>query len=70
MELPPGLERIKQENPRNLTSAQLEARKNAIEEQMTKYPNLSPTWVQWLWNYLSTKTEEECEELVNAGELK
>lgn len=66
----PGLQRHVEENPLNLTNHELEERKLAIEEQMKKHPNISPQWVEWLWNFLHSHTEQECIDMVNAGELK
>ena len=65
-----GLKRHEAENPLNLTNVELEERKAAVEAQMLKHPNISPQWVEMLWNYLRTCSEEECRDMVNAGELK
>ena len=65
-----GLKRHEAENPLNLTNVELEERKAAVEAQMLKHPNISPQWVEMLWNYLRKCSEEECRDMVNAGELK
>ena len=65
-----GLKRHEAENPLELTNVELEERKAAVEAQMLKHPNISPQWVEMLWNYLRTCSEEECRDMVNAGELK
>lgn len=65
-----GLKRCEEENPLGLTNMQLEQRKEAIEKQMEKHPNVSPQWIEWLWNFLSRHSEEECAEMVNTGKLK
>ena len=65
-----GLKRHQAEDPLNLTNVELEERKAAVEAQMLKHPNISPQWVEMLWNYLRTCSEEECRDMVNAGELK
>jgi hypothetical protein len=64
-----GLSRCKDENPLGLTNVQLEQRRAAVEEQLKRHPNISPQWVEWLWNYLRDYSEEELEEMVNAGKL-
>ena len=65
-----GLQRYEEENPLGLTNMQLELRKEAVEKQLEKHPNVSPQWIEWLWHFLSRHTEEECAEMVNAGKLK
>lgn len=65
-----GLPRYKEENPLGLTNMQLEERRAAVEEQMKKHPNISPQWVEWLWNYLRDFSDTELADMVNAGELK
>ena len=65
-----GLQRHVEENPLNLTNHELEERKLAVDEQMKKHPDISPQWVEYLWNYLRRHSEQECIDMVNAGELK
>ena len=65
-----GLKRHEAENPLNLTNSELEERTQAVDAQMAKHPHISPQWIEMLWNYLRTCSEEECREMVNSGELK
>ena len=65
-----GLKRHEAENPLNLTNVELEERKAAVDAQMAKYPHISSQWIELLWNYLRTCSEEECRQMVNSGELK
>lgn len=64
-----GLPRCADENALGLTNVQLEQRRAAVEEQVKRHPNISPQWVEWLWNYLREYSEEELEAMVNAGKL-
>jgi hypothetical protein len=59
-----------QEDPLGLSNVQLEERKAAVRDIMAVHPHISPQWVEYLWNYLRHFTEEECRDMVNAGELK
>ena len=65
-----GLKRHEAANPLGLTNVELEERKAAVDAQMALHPHISPQWVEMLWDYLRTCSEEECREMVNAGELK
>jgi hypothetical protein len=65
-----GLERHVEENPLKLSNHELELRKIAINEQMKKHPNISPQWVEMLWNFLHRHTEQECIDMVNNDCLK
>tara|TARA_R110002072_G_scaffold12548_1_gene54035 strand:+ start:3475 stop:3723 length:249 start_codon:yes stop_codon:yes gene_type:complete len=64
-----GLQRHVEENPLNLTNMELQERKEAVDQQVAKHPDVPPQWVEMLWNFLHKRTEQECRDMVNNGEL-
>ena len=46
-------------NPHGYTEQQLEERELFIIKNKEAHPNLPELWSQWMWDWLTNKTEEE-----------
>tara|TARA_R110000824_G_scaffold119684_1_gene273891 strand:+ start:264 stop:509 length:246 start_codon:yes stop_codon:yes gene_type:complete len=51
-------------NPFNYTEDQLEDREDFIKKNKISHPKLPEVWSQWLYDWISNKTEEERIEMI------
>jgi len=62
-----GIPRHKQENPYKYTEVQLAKRKGDIRAMIKDYPTVPPMWVEWIYDVITNKPQEEVEKIMNEG---
>mgnify|MGYP003627820517 CR=1 FL=1 len=70
VELNDVLPKYKEPNPRNYTEMQL-ARKRLETRQMVKqYPEVSPQWIGWCWDFIENTSKERIAEIIETKEFE
>lgn len=59
--------RAEEENPEGLTKLQLMERERAVREMQKQYPNVSPIYAQYCWNYIRRQGLEKVREQIETG---
>jgi len=62
--------RAEEDNPEGLTKLQLMERERAVREMQKLYPNVSPMFAQYCWNYIRRQGLEKVREQINSGEFE
>ena len=61
-------ERYKEPNPFNYTELELAKRKKALIDAEKDFPNVPPKWIEWMYDVLEQKGEEEVKKIIENKE--
>jgi len=61
-------ERYKEPNPFNYSELELAKRKKALIDAEKDFPNVPPKWIEWLYDVLEQKGEEEVKKIIENKE--
>jgi len=62
-----GVPRYEKPNPYNYTKVQIATRTSAVRAMIKDYPTVPPMWVEWLYDVITNKPQEEVEKIINEG---
>lgn len=54
-----------QANPHNYTELELAKREKAIKDMGRDHPTIPPKWLEWLYDIVENKPQEEIEDIIN-----
>lgn len=60
--------RYESKNPFNYSKVELAKRKKAVIDAEKDYPNIPGLWIEWMYDLMGQKSEEEIEHIINSGE--
>ena len=61
----PQIPRTRVPNPHNYTELQLAERKIAVDDLIRKHPTVPEKWIEWTYDVIVNKDEEEVKDIVN-----
>jgi len=62
-----GVPRYVAPNPYNYDKLQIATRTSAIKAMIKDYPTVPPMWVEWLYDVITNKPQEEVEKIIKEG---
>lgn len=60
--------RYEMPNPFNYTEQQKSVRAKAIRDAIKDYPNVSPMWIEWIYDVIQNKDPEEVQRIMDNNE--
>ena len=60
--------RYEEKNPFNYTKVELARRKKAIRDAEKDYPGVPALWIEWMYDLIEQKGEDEIERIIENGE--
>lgn len=70
LEVKDVLPKYKETNPRNYNEEQLARKRLETKDLMKHYPDMSPAWIEMVWDYVENTPKERIDEIIRTKEFE